>query len=133
MPLLRIWPIVVHLHVNPVSNLLQWYAQPYLFKMRQMVGVKRLLARPFTRDHRGKLGHSDQSWRAVEDTFKLSSWDSSRRAVGCRWAAKTDLALSQKIKDEKIELLTPDKDVQAWVYAVLVTNSTYALEVFGQL
>ena len=71
MPLLRIWPIAAHLHVNPVSNLLQWCAQPYLFKMRQMVGVKRLLARQFTRDHRGKLGHSAPSWSAVEDTFKL--------------------------------------------------------------
>ncbi len=27
----------------------------------------------------------------------------------------------------------PDKDVQAWEYAVLVTNSAYALEGFGQL
>ncbi|MBH2020809.1 MAG: transposase [Burkholderiales bacterium] len=32
-----------------------------------------------------------------------------------------------------MELLMPDKDVQAWEYAVLVTNSAYALEVFGQL
>ena len=109
MPLLRIWPIAAHLHVNPVSNLLQWRAQPYLFKMRQTVGVKRLLARQFTRDHRGELCHRDRSWRAVEDTFKLSGWDSSRRTMGCRWAAKTNLALRRKIKDEKIELLIPDK------------------------
>ena len=27
----------------------------------------------------------------------------------------------------------PDKDVQDWIYAVLVTNSAYALEAFGQL
>lgn len=27
----------------------------------------------------------------------------------------------------------PDKDVQAWEYAVLVTNSAYALEAFAQL
>ena len=109
MPLLQIWPIAAHLHVNPVSNLLQWRAQPYLFKMRQTVGVKRLLARQFTRDHRGELCHRDRSWRAVEDTFKLSGWDNSRRAMGRRWAAKTNLALSQRIKDEKIELLIPDK------------------------
>ena len=73
---------------NPASNLLQWRAQPCLLKMRQTVGVKRLLARQFTRDHRGELGHRDRSWRAVEDTFKLSGWDNSRRAMGRRWAAK---------------------------------------------
>ena len=77
------------------------------------------VARQFTRDGLSILGLCDQSWSAVEDTFKLSCWDSSRRAVGCRWAAKTNLALSQKIKDEKIELRMPDKDVQAWECTVL--------------
>lgn len=32
-----------------------------------------------------------------------------------------------------MELLMPDNDVQAWEYAVLVTNSTYVLDAFGQL
>jgi hypothetical protein len=53
--------------------------------------------------------------------------------VVLRRAVKADLALSRKTKGEQIELLMPDKDVQAWEYAVLVTNSTYALEIFGQL
>lgn len=46
------------------------------------------------------------------------------------------MALSRKTKNvpgEQIELLMLDKDVQAWEYAVLVTNSVYSLEVFGQL
>lgn len=53
-----------------------------------------------------------------------------------RPAVKTDLALSRKAKNEpgeQIELLLPDKDVQAWEYAVLVTNSAHALDAFGQL
>lgn len=53
-----------------------------------------------------------------------------------RRAVKTDLALSRKTKNEpgeQIELLMPDKDVQTWEYAVLVTNSVYALDAFGQL
>ena len=81
-------------------------------------------------------GPSDQGWSAVEDTLKLSSWDKSRRVVILRRAVKTDLALSRKTKNEpgeQIELLMPDKDVQAWEYAVLVTNSVYALEAIGQL
>lgn len=53
-----------------------------------------------------------------------------------RRAVKADLALSRKTKNEsgeQIELLLPDKDVQAWEYAVPVTNSAYALDAFGQL
>ena len=111
-------------------------AQPYLFKLRQSTGVKRLLARQFARDDWSTPGPSDQGWSAVEDTLKLSSWDKARRVVVLRGAVKTDLALSRKTETEqgeRIELLMPDKDVQAWEYAVLVTNSAYALEVFGQL
>jgi hypothetical protein len=111
-------------------------AQPYLFKLRQTVGVKKLLTRQFARDDWSTPGPSDQGWSAVEDTLKLSGWDKSRRVVVLRRAVKTDLALSRKTKNEpgeQIELLMPDKDVQAWEYAVLVTNSVYSLEVFGQL
>jgi len=81
-------------------------------------------------------GPSDQGWSAVEDTLKLSGWDKARRVVILRRRLKTDLALSRKTSTEvgeQIELLMPDKDVQAWEYAVLVTNSTYALDAYGQL
>jgi hypothetical protein len=60
-------------------------------------------------------------------SLKLSGWNKSRRVVVLRRADKTDLALSRKTKNEpgeQIELLMPDKDVQAWEYAVLVTSST---------
>ena len=56
--------------------------------------------------------------------------------VVLRRAVKADLALSRKTKNEageQIELLLPDKDVQAWEYAVLVTNGSYALDAFAQL
>ena len=111
-------------------------AQHYLFKLRQTAGVKRLLAHQFARDDWTTPGPSDQGWSAVEDTLKLSGWDKSRRVVILRRAVKTDLALSRKTKNgpgEQIELLMPDKDVQAWEYAVLVTNSSYTLDTFGQL
>jgi len=111
-------------------------AQPYLFKLRQTVGVKKLLTRQFARDDWSTPGPSDQGWSAVEDTLKLSGWDKARRVVVLRRAVKTDLALSRKTKNEpgeQIELLMPDKDVQAWEYAVLVTNSSYALDAFAQL
>jgi hypothetical protein len=121
---------------EPFIAELESRAQPYLFKLRQTQGVKRLLERQFARDDWSTPGPSEQGWSAVEDTLKLSGWDRARRVVVLRRAVKTDLALSRKTTNapgEQIELLMPDKGVQAWEYAVLVTNSTYALEVFGQL
>jgi hypothetical protein len=121
---------------EPFIAELEERAQPYLFKLRQTLGVKKLLTRQFARDDWSTPGPSDQGWSAVEDTLKLSGWDKSRRVVVLRRAVKTDLALSRKTKNEpgeQIELLMPDNDVQAWEYAVLVTNSAYALDAFGQL
>jgi Transposase DDE domain group 1 len=118
---------------EPFIAELEERGQPYLFKLRQTAGVKKLLARQFARDDWTTPGPSDQGWSAVEDTLKLSGWEKHRRVVILRRAVKTDLALSKKTQDQQIELLMPDKDVQAWEYAVLVTSSAYPLEVFGQL
>ena len=118
---------------EPFIAELEERGQPYLFKLRQTAGVKKLLARQFARDDWTTPGPSDQGWSVVEDTLKLSGWDKHRRVVILRRAVKTDLALSRKTEDQQIELLMPDKDVQAWEYAVLVTSSAYPLEVFGQL
>jgi len=121
---------------EPFIAELESRAQPYLFKLRQTKGVKRLLERQFARDDWSTPGPADQGWSAVEDTLKLAGWDKARRVVVLRRSVKADLALSRKTKNEpgeQIELLMPDKDVQAWEYAVLVTSSAYALEMFGQL
>lgn len=115
---------------------LEEQGQPYLFKLRQTQGVKKLLTRQFARDDWSTPGPSDQGWSAVQDTLRLSGWDKARRVVILRRAVKTDLALSRKTKNEvgeQFEILMPHDDVQAWEYAVLVTNSTYPLETFGQL
>ena len=121
---------------EPFIAELEERAQPYLFKLRQTAGVKKLLSRQFARDDWSTPGPSDQGWSAVEDTLKLSGWDKARRLVILRRAVRADLALSRNTSTEageQIELLMPDKDVQVWEYAVLVTNSTYALDAFGQL
>jgi hypothetical protein len=115
--------------------------QPYLFKLKQTTGVKKLLTRQFARDDWSTPTPSDQGWSAVEDTLKLSGWDKARRVIVLRRMVKADLALSRTAKSsgertqlgEQIELLMPDQDVQAWEYAVLVTNSAYPLAAFGQL
>ena len=111
-------------------------AQPYLFKLRQTAGVKKLLARQFARADWRSPGPSDQGWSAVEDTLRLSGWDRARRVIILRRAVKADWALTRQKKDEpgqQMELLMPAPDVQTWEYAVLVTNSAYPLDAFAQL
>jgi len=107
--------------------------QPYLFKLRQTSGVKKLLMRQFVRKDWTSPGPSDQGWSAVEDTLKLAGWDKSRRVVILRRPAKSDVALTRKAIDGQMELLLPEQDVEIWEYAVLVTQSGYPLEAMAQL
>lgn len=133
---------------EPFITELEERSQTYLFKLRQTAGVKKLLSRQFARDDWRAPGPADQGWSAVEDTLKLSGWEKARRVIVLRRAVKSDLVLSRKAHTakeasdgvprlsewgEQIELLMPDKDVQTWEYAVLVTNSAYPLAAFGQL
>jgi len=107
--------------------------QPYLFKLRQTSGVKKLLMRQFVRKDWTTPGPSDRGWSAVEDTLKLAGWDKSRRVVILRRPAKSDVALTRKVIDGQMELLLPEQDVEIWEYAVLVTKSGYPLEAMAQL
>ncbi|MGC8550549.1 MAG: transposase, partial [Acidobacteriaceae bacterium] len=69
----------------------------------------------------------------VEDTLRLTGWDKSRRVVILRRPAKSEVALTRKAAEGQMELLLPGQDVELWEYAVLVTNSGYALESMAQL
>jgi Transposase DDE domain len=131
---------------EPLIAQLEERGWPYLFKLRQSAGVKKLITRQFARDDWSQTSAADQHWSAVEDTLKLSGWDKHRRVIVLRRKIRTDIALTRKAgkagKTEKsdkpdqaqqIEILMPNQDVQAWEYAVLVTNSQYPLQAFGQL
>ena len=107
--------------------------QPYLFKLRQTGGVKKMLVRQFARKDWSTPGPSDQGWSAVEDTLKLAGWDRSRRVVILRRAAKSDVALTRNSAEGQMELLLPLQDVEVLEYAVLVTNSGYPLEAMAEL
>jgi len=113
---------------EPFIAELEKRGQPYLFKLRQTSGVKKMLMRQFSRKDWSMPGPSDQGWSAVEDTLRLAGWDQSRRVVILRRAAKSDVALTRKAAEGQMELLLPDEDVELWEYAVLVTNSSYPLE-----
>jgi hypothetical protein len=118
---------------EPFIAELETRGQPYLFKLRQTAGVKKLLMRQFARKDWTTPGPSDQGWSAVEDTLKLAGWDKSRRVVILRRASKSDVALTRKAIEGQLELLLPDQDVEVWEYAVLVTSSGYPLEAMAQL
>jgi hypothetical protein len=133
---------------EPFIAHLQERGQPYLFKLRQSAGVKKLITRQFARDDWSSTSAADQHWSAVEDTLKLTGWDKERRVIVLRRKIRTDIALTRKVgKSDKldqaqdvknprhaqVEILMPNQDVQAWEYAVLVTNSNYPLHAFGQL
>jgi hypothetical protein len=118
---------------EPFIGELEDRSQPYLFKLRQSQGVKRLLARQFSRQDWTPPGPLDQGWSAVEATLRLAGWDKSRRVVILRRAAKSNVALSRKTAENQIELLLPGQDVDVWEYAVLVTNSGYPLHTMAQL
>jgi hypothetical protein len=118
---------------EPFIAELETRGQPYLFKLRQTSGVKKMLMRQFSRKDWTTPGPADQGWSAVEDTLRLAGWDKSRRVVILRRAAKSDVALTRNSAEDQMELLLPDQDVELWEYAVLVTNSGYALESMAQL
>jgi len=118
---------------EPFIGELEKRNQSYLFKLRQTSGVKKMLRRQFARKDWTVPGPSDQGWSAVEDTLKLAGWDKSRRVVILRRAARSAVALTRKVSEGQMELLLPDQDVELWEYAVLVTNSSYALESMAQL
>ena len=118
---------------EPFIAELETRGQPYLFKLRQTGGVKKLLMRQFARKDWTTPGPSDQGWSAVEDTLQLTGWDKSRRVVILRRKAKSDVAVSRNSAEGQMELLLPDQGVELWEYAVLVTNSGYALESMAQL
>ncbi len=92
-----------------------------------------MLRRRFARKDWTTPGPSDQGWSAVEDTLRLAGWDKPRRVVILRRAAKPDPALTRKTADDRMELLLPGQDVELWEYAVLMTNSGYALESMARL
>jgi hypothetical protein len=118
---------------EPFIGELEDRSQPYLFKLRQTSGVKRMLMRQFARKDWTEPGPSDQGWSAVEDTLRLTGWDKSRRVVILRRPARSDVALTRKAAEGQMELLLPDQEVELWEYAVLVTNSSYPLEAMAQL
>ena len=106
--------------------------QPYLFKLRQTKGIKRLLQRQFERDDWTLPGAADQGWSAVEDTVKLSGWIQARRVVILRRPIKQEVVLTRE-EENQLEIWLKDETTKAYEYAVLVTNTAHDVQAIAQL
>ena len=112
--------------------------QPYLFKLRQSAGVKKLVQRQWTRRDWCTVG---QGWEACEDELRLTGWTERRRVIVMRRARKTDLVVEakrggRKSKDQvqaELHFIDENEPVKSWEYAVLVCNAHYELANMAQL
>jgi hypothetical protein len=113
--------------------------QPYLFKLRQSAGVKKLVQRQWARRDWCPVG---QGWDACEDDLRLTGWTQRRRVIVMRRVRKTDLIVEvkragrPKAKDPaqvELHFIDENEPVKSWEYAVLVCNTHYELENIGQL
>jgi hypothetical protein len=120
---------------DPVMTELESIDQKYLTKLRQTVGVKRLIERNWSRQDWQDVGQGSE---AVEAQLKLAGWAHARRVVVVRSAPKAKPASVQGVTNKKEKrqknFAFEDADpVKRWDYAVLVTNSNYELKAIGQL
>ena len=121
---------------EPVMADMEEIGQPYLFKLRQSAGVKRLIERNWSRDDWLDAG---QGYSAVEATLKLSGWSRARRVVVVRRAVKDNLVVEGKKvgkrekRQQSLHFADPLQPVKLWEYSVLVTNADYDLGAIGQL
>jgi hypothetical protein len=118
---------------------LEAIGQPYLFKLRQSAGVKRLVQRQWRRSDWCNVG---QGWEACEDELLLTGWSRRRRVIVMRRARKTDLVVEAKRagrgkgKDQaqaELHFIDENEPLKSWEYAVLVCNAHYEVESIGQL
>ena len=111
--------------------------QPYLFKLRQSAGVKRLIERQWSRDDWADVG---QGFYAVEAELKLTGWSRARRVVVVRRSVKGGLvaeskkaSVKSKKQQQRLQFAEAQQPVNIWEYAVLITNTDFDLDAIGQL
>lgn len=121
--------------IEPVMKPLEQIGQPYLFKLRQSAGVRRLIERLWQNADWQDVGGG---YHAVEDTLMLSGWERARRVVVVRHAVR-DTLLAQEKRSRKgkiqqtLQFMDTAKPMKIWEYAVLVTNAAHELQAIGQL
>lgn len=117
-----------------VMEELEARAQRYLFKLRQSAGVKRLVERQWSREDWRDVG---QGFEGVEAELRLLGWSHARRVVVLRRGIKDSLiakpADAPASGQQVLHFAEPTGAFKLFEYAVLVTNTDYALEAIAQL
>jgi hypothetical protein len=100
-------------------------AIPYLFKLKQSVNVKKLIAKLFGNDQWVEAG---QKWQGLDTELQLSGWSQTRRVVVLRRPLREGVAEEKKNSKKKaakqLNLDLPEATHQGvlYEYAVLVTS-----------
>jgi hypothetical protein len=99
-------------------------ATHYLFKLKQSVNVKKLIAKLFGNDQWVDAG---QKWQGLDTELQLSGWSQKRRVVVLRRPLREGIAEEKKSKKKAAKQLTLDLPEAAYrgvlyEYAVLVTS-----------
>lgn len=117
---------------EPVMADMEEIKQPYLFKLRQTKGVKRLIERQWSSHDWIDVG---QGFDAVEGELRLAGWTRTRRVVVLRRRVKGSLAVETEGTgaQQTLHFIDHADTAKLWEYAVLVTNTDYSLEALGQL
>lgn len=100
----------------------QQRALPYLFKLKQSVNVKKLIAKLFGNNQWVDAG---QNWQGLDTELQLSGWSQKRRVVVLRRPLREGVAAGSKNKAARqLNLDLPEMTHQGvpYEYAVLVTS-----------
>lgn len=118
--------------IEGVMTQMEEISQPYLFKLRQTAGVKRLIERHWRQSHWQAVG---QGFDAVDGDLQLAGWRHARRVVVLRRRIKGGLVAESNSLDaqQKLDFLESSEQIKLWEYAVLVTNTDHSLQAIGQL
>jgi hypothetical protein len=124
---------------DTVMKELENMEQPYLFKLKQSAGVKKLVQKQWQQRTWADLG---QGWEGCEEHLKLMGWKQQRRVIVLRRAIRVEVLVERaarrgrkrKVPEQGcLQFIAPDTADKAWEYAVLVSNAPFEIEAIGQL
>lgn len=98
----------------------------YLFKLKQTPNVKRFISEKMVS---GDWENAGQGWQGTDGELQLMGWDKSRRIVVLRRKINKDVGVVDKkalTSQLSFQFAKVSEDIEAYEYAVLVTNQKVA-------
>jgi hypothetical protein len=105
---------------------------PYVFKLKQSVNVKKLIAQLIGNDHWVDAG---QKWQGLDTELRLSGWSKKRRVVVLRRPLREGIAEEKKSKKKskrkaakQLSLDLPEAMYRGVLYEYAAGVSTFSSE-----